>query len=145
MYWVTLSWFPLRKILLWIGSDRKISFVRKFSGRTNGFSTKEAFLSVPVLRRTFLSGNQPSARIDCATNDSAYEIVRSELCLQEASAKFTVYASAKFTVYASATLALSLRFQSIPLIVYDTTLHRNCAKRWSNYWAIELTSTGGEF
>ena len=59
LHFTQVDWFPLRKTLLWIGLDRKMSCVRKFSARTNGFYTKEAFLSVSVLRRTFLSGNQP--------------------------------------------------------------------------------------
>ena len=61
MIFVTVlkGWFSLRIILLRTGTDREAPLSCELSVGTNGSNTKDTFLSVPVLRNVFLSGNQP--------------------------------------------------------------------------------------
>ena len=54
----TLGWFPLRIPQDGNGQESFLCLVSSRSELT-GSNTKETFLSVPVLRKVFLSGNQP--------------------------------------------------------------------------------------
>ena len=57
---ITKGQFPLRKTFLRTGTDRKVSFVLEPLVPTeNSQRQRITVLSVPVLRKVFLSGNQP--------------------------------------------------------------------------------------